>query len=244
MKKTPSKKHYGNVSLSRALSKLGFCSRSQAVKLIEGEKIFVNGSIVNDPMKWVDLLKDKIAVEGKRVPKKQFIYIVMNKPKGVVTTRADERSRQTVYDLLAGMSEWIFPVGRLDKDSSGLLFLTNDNQFGERLTNPSSKIPKTYRAKLDKELLKKHQHIIQQGMIMDDEQLLPAKVKILPGTNDENWIELTIVEGKNRQVRRMCKELGYEVSELTRIAIGKYSMGNMAPAEWKYLKYEDIKSLF
>jgi 23S rRNA pseudouridine2605 synthase len=166
----------------------------------------------------------------------------MNKPVGYVTTRSDELGRKTVYDLLKGIDEWVFPVGRLDKDTSGLLLFTNDTQLGERLTSPGSKIPKTYKAKLDKPLTAEHREIMERGMMLDDEQLLPAVITIDRHTA-EHWIELTIYEGKNRQVRRMCEEFGYTVLELHRVAIGKLKAANLHSGSWRHLTKEEVGML-
>jgi pseudouridine synthase len=232
-----------SVTLARALSKLGFCSRSQAVIIIEQGDVSINGRVTRNPNLWVDLNSDKITVAEKSIKKKQFIYIMLNKPKGVVTTRSDERSRQTVYDLIEGVDEWLFPVGRLDKDTSGLLLLTNDNQLGERLTSPNLKVPKTYQVKLNQSMKSEHQQIIRWGMMLDDEQLLPASLKILSEKQDECLIELTIIEGKNRQIRRMCELLGYNVLELERMKIGNYELSMMKNQTWKYLTQKEVALL-
>ncbi len=147
------KKHVvRNVSLARALSKLGVLSRSQAEQAIIDKRVSVNGKIIINPSLRCSMDDDRIEIDGKPVRQTSFVYIVMNKPVGIVTTRSDERGRKTVYDLLGDVGQWIFPVGRLDKDSSGLLLFTNDHRLGERLTNPDSKVPKTYIVTLDKPL--------------------------------------------------------------------------------------------
>ena len=144
-----------DVSLARALSKLGYCSRSQAVDLITGERVTVNGRIIRNAAFRCNPTGDRIVVDGSPLDEKELIYIILNKPAGVVTTRSDELGRRTIYDLLRDNikhMKWVFPVGRLDKDTSGLLLLTNDNRFGDLLTNPGSKIPKTYEVQLNKPL--------------------------------------------------------------------------------------------
>ncbi|TAK59851.1 MAG: rRNA pseudouridine synthase [Bacteroidetes bacterium] len=234
-------RHPNTVSLTRALSKLGYCSRSQAITLIEQRKVLVNGKIVNDATVWVDLKKDKITVDGKSIAKKKFVYILMNKPRGVVTTRSDERNRKTVYDLLVGVNEWVFPIGRLDKDTTGLLLLTNDNQLGERLTSPASKVPKTYLVQIDRPMREEDKAIIRNGVVLKNEELLPAKINSVNVQNGEYWIEMTIVEGKNRQIRRMCETLGYSVISLRRTKIGNLTVQNLNEGEWKYLAESEIK---
>ncbi|MFN3135990.1 MAG: pseudouridine synthase, partial [Candidatus Kryptonium sp.] len=139
------------VSLERALSKLGYMSRTIARKIITQGKVSVNSKIITNPSFRVDLKRDKIAVDGKQLKQKEKIYIVLNKPKGVVTTRRDELNRKTIYDIVK-LNTWIAPVGRLDKNTSGLLLLTNDNRFADFITNPESKVPKTYIVKLNKKI--------------------------------------------------------------------------------------------
>ena len=163
------KKHVvRNVSLARALSKLGVLSRSQAEEAVRQRRVSVNGKIITNPSYRCSMDDDRIEIDGKPVRQPAFLYIVMNKPVGVVTTRSDERGRKTVYDLLGDAGQWIFPVGRLDKDSSGLLLFTNDHRLGERLTNPNSKVPKTYIVTLDKPLNENDASVMQKGMMLDD----------------------------------------------------------------------------
>jgi 23S rRNA pseudouridine2605 synthase len=235
------KKIVPKVSMARALSKLGFCSRSEAEVLIAEGRVSVNGKMAGADL-WVVPEKAAITVDGEPISKKKYVYILMNKPAGYVTTRNDELGRKTVYNLIEGVDEWIFPVGRLDKDTSGLLLFTNDTQFGEQLTNPDSKVPKTYTVQLDKALLEKHKAEMEAGMMLGDEQLLPATIKIVEHTV-VYWIEMTIYEGKNRQVRRMCEAYGYKVLKLRRIRIGPLEIGNLRPGNWKYLTKEEVRML-
>ena len=251
------------MSLERALSKLGYCSRSQASSFIKAGRVSVDNRIISDPSFRCSPGNDNIAIDGEKIRDKKCVYFVMNKPVGFVTTRSDERGRKTVYDILDDAGEWIFPVGRLDKDTSGLLLFTNDNRFGERMTNPNSAIPKTYRARLNKPMLPEHERLFRHGMTLEGEKLLPATVRAMksfplsPGPGQKVargsvsvdaglpgcWIELTIFEGKNRQVRRMCESVGYKVLELTRIRIGDYELGNLKPGEWKKLARHEVELL-
>ena len=233
-----SKRNAGrNVSLARALSKLGFTSRSIAAQLVRQRKVSVNGRIVIDPTFRCALDSDTIQVDGKKLRTTQLVYIAMNKPKGVVTTRSDERGRRTVYDILGDVGRWVFPVGRLDKNTSGLLILTNDNRLGESLTNPKSKIPKTYRVMLDKQIAPGDVQLMERGMVLDGERLLPAKVKQKPA----GVVEITIVEGKNRQIRRMCDSLGYEILDLVRTNIGHLSLEGLKLGSCRYLSENEIR---
>lgn len=227
------------VSLARALSKLGYTSRSQAEELILGGRVSVNKSIIKNPSFRCSLETDTIAVDNNIIGKKKLIYIMMNKPEGVITTRSDELGRKSVYDLLGETGSWVFPVGRLDKDTSGLLLLTNDNRFGEKLTSPKSKVSKTYRVELDKRLSNQHIELFRKGMMLDGEKLLPAQVTL----KEETFLELTIFEGKNRQIRRMCAVCGYNILSLVRIKIGNYSLRDLKPGSWKFLHERDIEHL-
>lgn len=234
------KKHVvRNVSLARALSKLGVLSRSQAEEAVRQRRVSVDGKIITNPSFRCSLDDDRIEIDGKPVRQPEFLYIVMNKPVGIVTTRSDERGRKTVYDLLGDVGQWIFPVGRLDKDSSGLLLFTNDHRLGERLTNPNSKVPKTYIVTLDKPLDEHDASVMRKGMMLDDERLQPAEIKIL---NHQSF-EMTIHEGKNRQIRRMCESFGYTVCSLVRTQIGSFEIGNLPPGEIRQLTKKEIALL-
>ena len=211
------------VSLERALSKLGYMSRSIARKIIIQGKVSVNSKIITDPSFRVDLKRDKIAIDGETLKQKEKIYIVLNKPKGVITTRKDELNRKTAYDILK-LNTWVAPVGRLDKDTSGLLILTNDNKFADFITNPESKVPKTYIVKLNKKITPEDLIKLQLGMEIEvDNQIyktMPAKVRLIKTNPKTCWVEIEIVEGKNRQIRRMFEKLGYKVENLVRVKIG------------------------
>ena len=164
----------------------------------------------------------------------------MNKPIGVVTTRSDERGHKTVYDILGVVGKWVFPVGRLDKESSGLLLLTNDNQLGDLLTSPETKVPKVYHVKLDKQLKNEHRKELESGMNLNGERLLSVKIKPM---SEKLWYEFTLVEGRNRQIRRMCWKLGYRVEELIRTRVGNLELKNLNHGEWRYLMENEITNL-
>ncbi len=235
-----------DVSLARALSKLGFCSRTQAVELIHAGRVSVNGRIVASASLRCSLRADRIEVDGKRSQTKELIYIMMNKPEGVVTTRSDERGRETVYDILGDVGQWVYPVGRLDKETLGLLLFTNDHRLGERLTNPRSGVPKSYRVILDQPLSSLHKKIFEEGMTLDGEQLRPAKVSQSTGLKKgagDYGMQLTIFEGRNRQVRRMCEAFEYKVLSLTRTKIGGYDLKDLKPGDWKRLTSREVELL-
>jgi 23S rRNA pseudouridine2605 synthase len=230
------------VTLVRALSKFGVTSRSQARLLIEKGRISVDGRMVKTPDRWVDALSATIALDGKPLRKRAPIYLAMNKPRGVVVTRADERGRATVYALLPEIQQWVFPIGRLDKETAGLLLFTNDTKFGERVTNPLEKVRKTYIVTLNAPFMDHHKAAMEAGMRLEDGTLCrPARVTFLAG--DRRRLEVTIYEGKNRQIRRMCETLGYTVIDLIRTRIGHIALGDLPEGSCRPLSREEILSI-
>ncbi len=229
----------GKVSLVRTLSKFGYCSRSRAIVLVNQGRVMLNGRIVRNPA--LRCLPDKsvIKVDGRRIRPSTRVYIAMNKPAGIVTTRSDERQRRTVYDLLGEYGHWLFPVGRLDKETSGLLIFTNDSRLGDQLTNPLSKLPKEYQVTLDKELKDEDRRSFEAGMMLDGVNLLPVSVRNVRSCE----ILMTLREGKNRQVRRMCEHLGYQVKCLKRIKIGRLALPALKSGEWRYLTPREVELL-
>ena len=243
-----SKKPNRVVSLPRALSKLGYCSRSQAEKLVADGNVAVNGRKTTSLSFRVDPSVDKIFVDGKPVnKKKEFVYLLFNKPLDVVTTRNDERGRKTVYDFVFQYTQGVghlFPVGRLDKDTSGALLITNDSQLGEKLTNPESQFPKTYEVVCEGVLTRAILGELADGIELDDGyKTLPAKFSKLYSENNFSRCEITIVEGKNRQIRRMFETVGHPVIELKRISISSLRLGSLAIGKFRVLTEEEIELL-
>ncbi len=202
----------------------------------------VDGHVVRDPDLWIDLRTAELRIDGERIRKKRYVYIAMHKPVGYVTTRSDERSRATVYDLLGEMREWVFPVGRLDRDTSGLLLFTNDTAFGEWLTNPDSHVPKTYRVCLDRPMADGDIRLLESGMVLDGRTRLRPAV-IFRGAGEDRELDLTIHEGKNRQIRRMCERLGYGIVSLRRTRIGTLRLGPLAEGKIRKLTRSEIDEL-
>ena len=215
------------VTLARALSKLGVASRTEAGTLIRDGGVTVNGRAVRDPDRWIDPRTDRIAVRGEVVRKHKHVYLMLHKPAGVVTTRSDEKGRATVYDLLPDETPWVFPVGRLDKESSGLLLLTNDTRFGEAITAPGGKVPKVYVVHVDHAMTFADAELIRGGMTVGRNTFRPAVLSIDP--TDGRRIRITLIEGKNREIRRMLEALGYQVIGLHRVAIGPFTIGGLPP---------------
>lgn len=232
-----------NVSLARALSKLGVTSRTLARKMVLSGRVTVNGRTLTNPETRVHPERDKIALNGKVVVRVERHYFMLNKPVGVVTTRSDEKGRPTVYGLLKDRGSWLFPVGRLDKDSQGLLFLTNDTRWANALTDPSSRIEKVYEVRLDRKMEDQDLERFQSGLTLDDgTRTRPARIKRLSRTTG-SWVEVAITEGKNRQVRRMMTTLGYETLELVRTRIGPVALANLREGETRPLTQAEVRAL-
>jgi 23S rRNA pseudouridine2605 synthase len=236
-KKSPAKGFEGKrVGLARALSKLGYCSRTRAAEMIRGGKVRLNGAVRRDPETFVRMEKDCIEVDGERLRAAEKIYVMLNKPRGVVTTASDEKGRETVYDYLENDSKWLAPVGRLDKASEGLLLLTNDSEWAARVTAPETHLEKTYQVHIgaiaDDALLRK----LESGITTGDGDFLCAKRARVWRTGERNsWIEIALDEGKNRQIRRMLEHFEIEVLRLIRVAIGPLALGDLAKGEQRNL---------
>lgn len=214
------------MSLERALSKLGVASRGEARRLIAEDRVRVNGQPARDPLTAVNPDRARIEVDGQAVRKQAAAIFAMHKPVGIVTTRADELGRRTVFDLLPPGLPYLAAVGRLDFESSGLLLFTNDSRLADAITAPGS-CAKTYRVRLDRPLDEPTIAEYRRGMTLPGEERL-APVGVTIDADDPTLVELVLHEGRNRQIRRMCGERGYAVRELHRIAIGPIALGSQA----------------
>lgn len=225
------------------LSKSGIASRTETREWIVRGRLKVNGKTVRDPETWVDPERDKILFDGKplRPPKK--IHLVLYKPKGYITSHKDPAGRPTVYDLLEGFPHYVVPVGRLDQDTSGLLLLTNDTAFAEHITNPEHHVPKTYLVKASTLLSEEQLEQFRQGIELKDGPTRPAQVKFLRHAARSTFFEITIREGRNRQVRRMVEALGAQVLKLVRIAIGPLRIGDLNIGRYRALTPDEINAL-
>src|SRR4029077_8211676 len=223
MKKPPPPGNRPLKTLERVLSKAGVGSRSEARRWISDGRVRVNGRVAGDPDAWIDLERDRVSFDGKPLRESRRIYLLLNKPTGYLTTYDDPRGRPTVYDLL-DRDEYLFPVGRLDLDTSGLLILTNDTAFAERLTNPDYKVPKTYRVKASQVLSDDQLEELRRGIMLRDGITRPAIVERIA----KSTLTIAITEGRNRQVRRMVEALGAKVLKLARVAIGPIGIGDLA----------------
>ena len=215
------------VGLARALSKLGYCSRSQAAVLIEAGKVKLNGRVRRDPETPVRLSSDKIEVGSQQVAREEFVYFILNKPRGVVTTASDEKGRDTVYAYLDRDLPWVAPVGRLDKASEGLLLLTNDSEWAARIAAPESRIEKTYHVQINSLETDRIGAALAQGFECGGELLRVKLASALRQGKSNAWLEIVLEEGKNRHIRRMMAALDVRVLRLVRVSIGPLAMGGL-----------------
>ena len=204
----------------------------------------VNGRGEVRPSRWIDPARDRVTVDGRRVREAGPVVLAFHKPAGLVTTRVDPGGRPTVYDALGDVGRWVFPVGRLDRDTSGLLILTNDHRLGQRLTDPASRVPKTYHARVRGVPGAEALRALREGLPLDDGRITrPARVRVIGSSRGGTWLEIVLTEGKNRQVRRMGAAVGHEVLELVRVRIGRLGLGGLAPGEWRELEPREIALL-
>src|SRR3984893_7269088 len=228
------------VGLARALSKLGYCSRSQATELIRAGRVQLNGTTRRDPETPVHVERDRIEVDRRVVGAEMKLYLMLNKPRGVVTTASDEKGRDTVYSCLSKGLPWVAPVGRLDKASEGLLLLTNDSEWAARISDPKTHLDKTYHvqagALIDETLLVEMTKGIRSG---NGEVLRAKHARVLRSGQHNTWLEIVLDEGKNRQIRRMLEVSNIEVLRLVRVAIGPLVLGKLAKGACRALTSEE-----
>ncbi len=230
-------------TLERVLSKAGLGSRTEARRWIGSGRVRVNGKIVQTPDFWVDLDRDQVTLDGKAARPGRRIYLLLYKPKGYITTYSDPQGRPTVYDLIADAGAWLAPVGRLDLETSGLLIMTNDTQFAERLTNPEYKVPKTYQVKCAGLLADEQIAALRRGVELSDGHTRPAMVERLRDSGRYTHLQITISEGRNRQVRRMLEAVGSKVLKLVRVAIGPVRIEDLQIGKWRHLTEAEVAQL-
>jgi 23S rRNA pseudouridine2605 synthase len=233
-----------NVGLARALSKMGVCSRAKAAEFIRAGRVRVNGGVRRDPETPVHVAKDRIEVDGQQLRATAKIYLILNKPRGIVTTASDEKGRDTVYSLLGAELPWVAPVGRLDKASEGLLLLTNDSGWGARVTAPETHLDKTYHVQIGKIADGALLETLKDGVRTEEGEMLRVKAASLLRQGERNsWLEIILDEGKNRHIRRMLETLGLEVLRLIRVAIGPLALGDLAKGAVRPLTAEEKLTL-
>jgi pseudouridine synthase len=226
-------------TLERILSKAGLGSRKDARMWIGDGRVQVNGNVVRDPDAWIDVERDSVAFDGEELRNEERVYLLLHKPVGYLTTNRDPQGRRTIYDLLPDGGPHVSYAGRLDFDTSGLLILTNDTPFAERLTNPKHHIPKTYLVNASRPLGGEELDALRRGIDLEDGPTRPASVTRV----SESAFEITITEGRNRQVRRMVEALGAAVVTLVRIAIGSIGIGALPVGETRALTADEVKAL-
>ena len=232
------------IRLQKILSDSGICSRRKAEELISQGLVKVNGKVAKLGDKAND--SDVIIVNGERVrysKKRRKIYIMLNKPRGYVTTMSDELDRRCVTELLEGVEDRVYPVGRLDRNSEGLLLFTNDGKFANDIMHPSRHISKTYRVTVHSKITDEQIVNLTEGVELDGRMTLPATVNVELDTPERSVMRITIREGRNRQIRRMCEAVGLEVARLRRTSIGPVKLGMLKPGAWRELTAEELRAL-
>ncbi len=228
------------IRLQAYLSKCGVCSRRKAEELIRGGKVKVNGKIEVEPYCRVSPDKDKVEVDGESVSVKDKVYLVFHKPAGVTTTKKDKFADKTIFDFLPRRLKHLHPVGRLDKDTSGLLILTNDGEVTYRLTHPKFRVGKTYNVFLDKAVKKSDVSVLSRGIVLDGKKTSPCKIKIASSRK----VNVVIYEGRKRQVRRMFFSLGYRVTRLFRTGEGFLKLSDLQEGRFRFLSKYEIARLY
>jgi 23S rRNA pseudouridine2605 synthase len=232
------------VGLARALSKLGYCSRSQAQQLIGSGQVRVNGAVKRNPEAPVSLGRDRIEVNGASIRSAEKIYLVLNKPRGLVTTASDEKGRPTIYATLGDNLPWVAPVGRLDKASEGLLLLTNDSEWASQVAAPESHLPKIYHVQVSGIRDAALADALMKGVHVSNGDFLRVKdARILRQGNRNTWLAITLDEGKNRHIRRMLEQLEVEVLRLVRVAIGPLTLGDLTKGASRRLTAEEKSAI-
>jgi pseudouridine synthase len=230
-------------TLERVISKAGLGSRTEARRWIHERRVTLNGKVVENPDAWVDLSRDHVRFDGEPLEKRERVYLLLYKPTGYITTYKDPDSRPTVYELTGDIATFVSPVGRLDLDTSGLLLMTNDTQLAEQVTNPDSHIPKTYLVKASKVLSDDQLQQLRDGITLADGPTRPATVERLRDSGKYTHFEITLTEGRNRQVRRMVEALDARVLKLVRVQIGALRIGDLQIGKWRHLTREEVDAL-
>lgn len=230
--------------LARVLSKRGLCSRSQAERLIREGRVHLDGRVVRDPEHPADLVRASIVIDGAAPARAAPRYLMLNKPRGLVTTASDERGRDTVYRCFDGAElGWIAPVGRLDKASEGLLLFTSNPQWATRITDPASGPDKTYHVQVDRIPDAATLAALQSGVAVDGEWLRASAAALLRAGAKHAWLEIVLGEGRNRQIRRLLAAFDIGVLRLVRVAIGPLALGELPKGQWRELSAEEVAAL-
>ncbi len=230
-------------TLDRVLSKAGAGSRTEARSWVGSGRVSVNGKVIRTPDHWVDMDRDRVTLDGKPLEQARLRYVLVYKPKGYITTYRDPEGRPTVYDLVEGLEQFVGTVGRLDLDTSGLLLLSNDHALAEAMTNPEHHLPKTYLVKASTLLSDDQLDKLATGVKLSDGLTRPADVRRVRDSEKYTFLELTITEGRNRQVRRMLEAIGSKVLKLVRVKLGPLTLEGLRIGEWRELTKEEVARL-
>ncbi len=230
--------------LQKIIAQAGIASRRAAEKMILDGRVSINGAVVSVLGTKADLEKDEIRVEGRLISTETTkVYLMLNKPRGYVTTLDDPQQRPIVTDLLSGVQEKVFPVGRLDYDSEGLLLFTNDGDFALRLQHPRFQVSKTYRVKIEGYLSNQEMRLLSEGITMEDGLFRPVYIAVERKTGKSCWLRVTLMEGRNRVIRRAFDSLGHSVVRLIRVAVADLSLDDLKPGTYRYLKKREVMRL-
>jgi 23S rRNA pseudouridine2605 synthase len=229
--------------IQKILARGGISSRRAAEQLITEGRVRVNGRVVQELGSKADPRKDKIELDGKRVIAEQHVYIVLHKPRGVVATMSDPEGRPTVREILANVEERVFPVGRLDFATSGVLLATNDGEMTDGLLHPKKAVPKTYIVKVKGKMQKEDLDLWRAGVQLEDGKTIPADARLVRFEGDKTWFELTIKEGRNQQIRRMGEATRFPVMRLARLSFAQITADGLRPGQWRHLTRDELVQL-
>lgn len=231
------------IRLQKYMADCGVASRRKSEELIAAGKVKVNGMVASVGDK-IDPKNDTISVNGRKITQdKNYVYIMLHKPRGYVTTMSDEMDRKCVAELVKDVGKRIYPIGRLDRDSEGLLLFTNDGEFANAMTHPSRHIAKTYRVSVKPGITDEQLTVLTSSMMINGKKTLPADVRIINKETEKTTLEIILYEGKNRQIRRLCEEAGLETARLKRLAVGQLKLGGLKVGEYRHLTHEEVSLL-
>ena len=231
------------IRLQKFLADSGVASRRKSEELIADGKVRVNGRVAQIGDK-IDPKHDVVTVNGRKLVRdNSYVYLVLNKPRGYVTTMSDEMDRRCVAELVADVGRRVYPVGRLDRDSEGLLLITNDGEFANAMTHPSRHISKTYRVSVRPKITEEQLTVLTSSLMIDGRKTMPADVRIVSNEEDKSVLEIVLYEGRNRQIRRLCEEAGLDTVRLKRVAIGQLKLAGLKVGEYRSLTHDEVSLL-
>jgi len=229
------------LTVDRLLSKLGIASRGASQEWIRAGRVCINGRVVRDPAKWVMWPKDAVSIDDQTIQDSVKRFFLFHKPKGVITTHSDEKGRKTIFDVLPADLGYLHAVGRLDQATSGLLLLTNDSALSSYLTDPGNKVMRTYLVTVRGAFTKSRSTEAVVGVVDGGERLRCHTVKVQKSSGRESHLEVVLIQGKNREIRRLFKSLGHEVTRLRRVQYGPFKLEDLLPGAWREIPIEDVR---